>query len=332
MIPRVVTSEAELIQGFLAPLAAGYPGAFALKDDAATITPPAGTDLVVTMDAIAAGVHFFADDAAADIGWKALAVNISDLVAKGTKPHAYLMSLAFPEPPSAEWLAGFVSGLGQAQAAFGLHLIGGDTDRRPGPLAITVTAAGLVPTGRMVRRGTACAGDRVLVSGTLGDSALGLVLRRPGDKPCWKLDQSHRDYLAGRYLRPAPRLALAPIVRQLATAAMDISDGLMKDLMRMAAASGVGARVDVSHLPLSEAVRVVLAQDSAVITTIATGGDDYEVLAAVSPREAAAFIAAAKAAGVPVTDIGCFEPGSGAVLLDARGRIIDLARTGYDHI
>ena len=157
--PSPIQSEAGIIQGYLAPLAAGYPGAFGLADDAAAITPPQGYDLIVTMDAVAAGVHFSPADPSADIGWKALAVNVSDLVAKGATPHAYLMSLAFPEPPDAAWLAAFAGGLDEAQRAFGITLIGGDTDRRPGPLSVTITAIGIIPAGRMVARGAARAGD-----------------------------------------------------------------------------------------------------------------------------------------------------------------------------
>ena len=239
-----ILSEADIIQGYLAPLAAHYRGAFGLSDDAAAIAPPPGMDLVATMDAVAAGVHFFPDDPATDIAWKALAVNVSDLVAKGAAPHAYLMSLAFPEPPAREWLAGFAAGLASAQTQLGITLIGGDTDRRPGPLTITITALGLVPAGAMVQRGTARAGDHLFVSGTLGDSALGLVLRTGEPQTqSWPLASHERLMLIRRYLRPEPRLGLIPILRQHARAAMDISDGLIKDLGRMAALNSLGAEV-----------------------------------------------------------------------------------------
>ena len=141
-----VTSEEDLIGRYLRPLAASYPGAFDLKDDCAVLQPEPGEDLVLSMDAVAAGVHFFADDDPADIGWKALAVNVSDLAAKGARPIAYLMSLAFAEAPERAWMEGFVSGLQQAQDAFAIRLAGGDTDRRPGPTSITITAIGAVPS------------------------------------------------------------------------------------------------------------------------------------------------------------------------------------------
>ena len=200
-----------MIQTYFAPLAAGLPGAHGLLDDCASLPPRAGEDLIVTTDAIAAGVHFFPDDAAGDIAWKALAVNVSDLAAKGATPAAYVMALAFPEQPEPEWLRAFSHGLAEAQAAFGIKLAGGDTDRRPGPLAITITAFGYVPAGRMVRRATAGPGDSIFVSGTIGDSALGLQLRRDAELAArWGLDQAAAQALIARYLRPEPRVALGP--------------------------------------------------------------------------------------------------------------------------
>jgi thiamine-monophosphate kinase len=324
--------EEAIIQRYFAPLAAGYPGAMGLRDDAAIVTPPAGHDLVVTVDAVAAGVHFFSDDAAADIGWKALAVNVSDLVAKGAAPHAYVMSLAFPEPPTADWLAGFSAGLAEAQRAFGLHLIGGDTDRRPGPLAITITALGFVPAGAACRRGAAQVGDTIFVSGTLGDSALGLRLRaREVDAEAWGLSVEHHGLLVARYLRPRPRVALVPVLLEHARAAMDISDGLIKDLGRMVAASGVGATIGLAQIPLSAAARDVTQIDPGAWRDVVAGGDDYEVLACVAPDRAARFEAAAKAVGVEVQAIGRIAVGAGVELLGPQGQPIDVARTGYDH-
>ena len=326
-----IQTEESIIQGFFAPLAAGHPGAFGLRDDAATIAPPPGHDLVVTVDAVAAGVHFFPNDAPADAGWKALAVNVSDLAAKGAHPHAYVMSIAFPDAPTRDWLAAFASGLAEAQRAFGLHLIGGDTDRRPGPLSITITAFGLVPAGAMVRRTTARRGDRIFVSGTLGDSALGLRLRA-GDAATstWGLTPDHQAHLLSRYLRPQPRTALAATLRTHASAAMDISDGLLKDLGRMTAASGMAALIHTDRLPLSAAAARVPATNDR-LAAIVSGGGDYEILATVAPRDTAAFQAAALSAGVPVTGIGEIVTGSGVTLFDKDRRPIVLDHIGYDH-
>lgn len=327
-----MTGEADIIQGFFAPLCVGHHGAFGLKDDAATLTAPAGHDLVVTVDAVAEGVHFFSTDAAADIGWKALAVNVSDLIAKAAIPQAYVMALAFPQPPDPAWLAGFATGLAQAQRAFAITLIGGDTERRPGPLSVTITAFGFVAAGRMVQRATASVGDHVFVSGTLGDKALGLRLRatHPDDAP-YRISPSHRADLIARYLRPTPPMGLIPALARYASASMDISDGLVKDLGRLVAASGVGARVETGLFPLSAAGRAVLANHPGAIETIATGGDDYEVLATVSPTNAAAFHAAAHAAGVTVTAIGRIVDGTGVTILGPRGKPLRFKQGGWDH-
>lgn len=324
--------EEALIQTYFAPLAAGLPGAHGLLDDCASLPPRAGEDLIVTTDAVAAGVHFFADDTPGDIAWKALAVNVSDLAAKGAAPAAYVMALAFPEQPGAEWLRAFSQGLAEAQAAFGVTLAGGDTDRRPGPLAITITALGYVPSGRMVRRAAAKPGDAVFVSGTIGDSNLGLKLR--GDAKLaerWGLDQSATQALLARYLRPAPRIALGPALRDYASAAMDISDGLAKDLDRLARASGVRARVKGSAIPLSEAARTALDRSQELFPSLVTGGDDYEILAAVPQDRCQAFRAAAATAGIPVTEIGRLETGRGIEISGLDGAPLTLERLGWDH-
>ena len=325
-------TERAIIQEFLAPLAAGHPGALGLQDDCAVIAPAPGHELVLKTDAIAEGVHFLPDDAPEDIGWKALAVNVSDLAAKGARPVGYLMSLAFPEAPTRDWMAAFARGLAEAQAAFGMHLLGGDTDRRPGPVSITPMVMGEVPVGRMVRRGAARAGDTIYVSGTLGDAALGLRLRRePGLAALWSLNGRDVEALTGRFLRPQPRLALGPAVLAHARASMDLSDGLMKDLGRMCLASCVGARVEHARLPVSAGFAAVRAADAAAAEAALFAGDDYEILCAVAPESCAAFEAGAAAAGLAVTAIGRFEAGGGVALIDSLGQPMPLAETGWDH-
>ena len=327
-----MSGEADIIQRVLAPLAAGYAGAFGLTDDAAVMAPPGGYELVATMDAVAEGVHFFGGDKAGDIGWKALAVNVSDLVAKGATPHVYLMSLAFPREPARDWLGGFAAGLGEAQTAFGITLIGGDTDRRPGPVSVTISAFGIVPVGAMVRRGAARVGDRVFVSGTLGDAALGLKLRGgASEAAAWGLSEAERSHLVGRYLRPQPRVALAGVLRAHAHASMDISDGLLKDLGRMCAASGVGAVIELGALPVSQAAAAVVARAPGEMAAIVGGGDDYEVLAAMSAREAGGYVAAARAAGVAVREIGRIVAGAGVALVGRDGTPVEFERDGWDH-
>jgi thiamine-monophosphate kinase len=329
---RIAAGEEAIVQSYFAPLAQGFPGAFALKDDCALLAPPPGHELVLTTDALAEGVHFIPGDAPEDVAWKAIAVNVSDLVAKGASPLVYLMSLAFPEAPAAENLRRFASGLAAAQARFGIKLVGGDTDRRPGPMSVTITAIGTVTVGSMVRRATARAGDRILVSGTIGDAILGLKLRRDrGLAAGWGLDETDAANLLARSRRPDPPLALIEPLRAFAHAAMDISDGLAKDLGRMSKASGVGAHVSASSLPLSPAAARALAAEPNLLADLVSGGEDYEVLAAVSPADVNPFTSAAIARGITLTEIGEFVQGSGLRIAGPDGRPLALAREGWDH-
>ncbi len=329
--------EEAIIQQFLAPLAAGYSGAFGLKDDCAAITPTPGHDLIVKTDPIAAGVHFFPDDAPEHIGWKALAVNVSDLAAKAAVPRAYLMALSFPVAPTRDWMQRFARGLGEAQAAFGMHLIGGDTDRRPGPITVSITVFGEVPIGKMVRRGTARPGDQIYVSGALGSGAIGLAIRTDRELrllDTWGIANDRSEpwiEALDAYMRPQPRLGLREALRAHATAAMDISDGLAKDLDRMSRASNCAAVVSLTKLPMLPVVRAAVAAEPERWSDVVAAGDDYEVLAAVAPRHARAFTDRAARDGVPVAHIGEFSTGSGVEILDAAGNAIQLGKAGWDH-
>jgi thiamine-monophosphate kinase len=330
--PVPATGEEAIIQGFLAPLARGFPGAFGLKDDCALLTPEPGTELVLKTDPVAEGIHFLPDDAPGDVAWKALAVNVSDLAAKGATPIGYLMALSFPAPPSANWLAAFAQGLEAAQQQFGCHLMGGDTDRRPGPITVSITVVASVPRGGMVRRNTARPGDAIFVSGTLGDAALGLLVRRNARLiSTWKLSDVDAEHLRRRYLRPQPRLGLGEALRGNASAAMDISDGLAKDLDRMCRASGCGARVRLADLPLSAAAGNALAADPKLMLAIAAGGDDYEVLAAISPAKASDFVAAAGRSSVAMTCIGTLTADSDVIFEGADGLPVSFPSSGWDH-
>jgi thiamine-monophosphate kinase len=326
----------EAIIALLVPLAEGAPGAFGLADDCALLTPEPGTELLLKTDPVAEGVHFLPGDTPEDIAWKALAVNVSDLAAKGATPVGYLMALSFPEVPSRRWLSAFAAGLKAAQATFGCHLVGGDTDRRPGPLTVSITVVGSLPRGQMVRRGTARGGDVLFVSGTIGDGALGLALaRNPGLVSQWGLSGSEADFLTRRYRRPEPRLALGPALRRCATAAMDVSDGLVKDLDRLLRASGVAGHLAAADVPLSVAARTFVGhathQADRRLARLITAGDDYEVLAAVPAAHAADFRVAAAAAAVPVVAIGRLVDGSGLHIEGPDGRPLPLDRPGWDH-
>ena len=309
------SAEDRLIARHFKPLAT-HPGALGLSDDAAFITPPAGCDLVLKTDAIIGGVHFFADDAADTVASKALRVNLSDLAAKGAKPLGFLVSLALPSDIGDAWLEQFAEGLRADSVLYACPLFGGDTDRTPGPIMISVAMFGAVPQGTMVRRAGAKPGDRVFVSGSIGDAALGLHVRKGAD---WNLSDLQRQHLVSRYLLPQPRNALAEAVRTHATAAMDVSDGLAGDLTKLARVSQVSASVETSRVPLSDAARAAVAFDPTLWETALTGGDDFEIVCTVPPDKADSFRAAAQAARVAVTDIGVIAPGEGTRFLGAEG-------------
>ena len=325
-------SEDGLIARYFRPLAESFPGAFGLKDDAAVIEPAPGEDLVVTTDALIAGVHFLPDDDPADIAYKALAVNVSDLAAKAAKPIAYSLALVLPRNVTESWIATFADGLRQAQAAFGIALSGGDTTTSPtGPLMISVAAFGGVPRGRTPRRAGAKPGDSLYVSGTIGDAALGLRLRRNDiEVRAWPIDSASRQGLIARFLRPEPRLALRDALLAHASAAMDISDGLAIDCARLCSASGVSVRIEAANVPLSPAAAQILAAEPALLETILTGGDDYEILAAIPPDHEKPF---AEAARVAVTRIGMIGSEAAPLsIIGADGQPLALSRLGYDHL
>jgi len=321
-----MSAEDRLIADYFKPIAT-HPGALALTDDAAFVTPAPGTDVVLKTDAIIGGVHFFAEDDARDVARKALRVNLSDLAAKGATPLGFLVSLALPKDTSADWLKRFALGLREDAEAYACPLFGGDTDRTPGPVMVSISMFGSVPSGAMVRRAGARPGHRVFVTGTIGDAALGLVLRQGAT---WPLTAAQREHLLARYLLPQPRNALAEVLRAYASAAMDVSDGLAGDLTKLCRVSGVAAHIDVAAVPLSDAACAAVAADAAMRETALTGGDDFEVLCTVPPARADAFRAAARAAGVPVTDIGVVEAGAGAHFMDG-GRELAFQRLSFSH-
>ncbi|RIA55198.1 thiamine-phosphate kinase [Dichotomicrobium thermohalophilum] len=330
--------EEDIIRTYFAPLAAGLPGAFDLKDDAAALAPPPDTDLVVTTDALVAGVHFLPDDPPADVAAKALGVNLSDLAGKGADPLAYTLSVSLPTPPSANWLAGFRDGLAALQEAHGIQLIGGDTTCSPTAVMLSIAAFGTVPAGRMVRRSTARVGDLLYASGTIGDAALGLyVATKDKRTDKWGLDLEAQNDLLSRYRRPQPRTNLARVVRDFATAGLDISDGLVIDAARLCRTSGVSTTMRVENVPLSRAARDCLHADPDCLETILTGGDDYELLFTVPPQRVDALCGAAEAAGTPVHCVGEItgpatqQEASPVTVIGNDGAPLHLAHSGYTH-
>ncbi|MGC1553145.1 MAG: thiamine-phosphate kinase, partial [Bradyrhizobium sp.] len=273
------------------------PGAFGLTDDAAVLKA-FGEDIVVTTDAIVEGVHFLSDDPPDTIAKKALRVNLSDLAAKGASPAGFVLTLALREIDET-WLAAFARGLGEDTGAFNCPLLGGDTVSTPGPLMISITAFGRVPQGKMVRRSGAEPGDQVVVTGTIGDAALGLdILRNGRVAAALATDAASRNMLIGRYRVPEPRNALALAIRAHASAAMDVSDGLAGDLAKLCAASGASAVIDLPSIPVSPAATAVLAASAAGIEILISGGDDYEMLCAIPSDAFEEFMREARTAGV----------------------------------
>ncbi len=319
--------EFDLIARHFAPLAGA--GGLGLKDDAAVMSPPEGRDLVLTVDANVAGVHFLADEAPDIVARRLLRTNLSDLAAKGARPEGYLLTLMLGDDADDDWIGGFAAGLGVDQLLFGIALFGGDTVSTPGPSAASITAIGSVPAGGMVRRSGARAGDDLYVTGTIGDGLLGLAAAQ-GELA--GLDAADRDWLATRFRLPSPRLAIGAALRDAgATAAADVSDGLIADAGHIASASGVDLVIDAATVPLSAPAR----RSGRALADLLSGGDDYELVFTAPPAAAAGIAEAAVATGVPVARIGSAGPcASGepqVVVRGPDGRALNLARQGYRH-
>ena len=325
------------IERFLRPLAAGCPGALELTDDAAVLTVPPDCELVVTTDAMVAGIHFLPDDPPADIAAKLLRVNLSDLAAMAAAPLAYTLVLSLPRTVDDDWLATFCAGLQADQARYGIALAGGDSVATHGPITLSVTALGLVRRGRALTRRVCVpaeriADQRVFVTGTIGDAALGLALVQGTLGPD-TLGPDAVAALVARLRRPEPRLALGMALRGLATAAIDVSDGLVADLGHIAGVTGCAAVIDCARLPLSGPARTLLARQPALLAAMVSGGDDYELVFTAAAADRAAVAALAAEHKVAITEIGWLEaaPAGRVEVLAAEGRSLALARRGWNH-
>ena len=309
MQPRGL-NERTLIADIFAPLAEKTPGALNLKDDAACLVPPAGKDIVITTDMIVAGVHFMGDEPASAIAAKALRVNLSDLAAKGAQPLGYTVCLALNDDCDFDWVRDFAAGLRQDQQTYGISLWGGDTVKTPGPASISIMAFGTVDSSCMIQRCGARAGDAVYVTGTIGDGVSGLaVARRDASLPLEVLSDSDRHYLLHRYRCPEPRCALVPVLAKFASAAMDVSDGLIGDLGALVNVSGVSADIFLNMIPVSPAVEKLLAANEKLLDRLVTGGDDYEIICTVAEKHSKDFEAFAKQRDVAVCKIGVITKG-----------------------
>jgi thiamine-monophosphate kinase len=324
------SGEDALIARYFKPIATD-PGAFGLDDDAAQLEA-GGEDIVVTTDAIVEGVHYLPGDPPDMVARKALRVNLSDLAAKGALPAGFVLTLALRSVDEV-WLAAFARGLGEDAKSFDCPLLGGDTVSTPGPTMVSVTAFGRVPDGKMVHRSGARPGDRLMVTGTIGDAALGLDFLKGGAvAKALTGDSVAADMLTSRYRVPQPRNALALAVRNRARAAMDVSDGLAGDLTKLCVASGVSADVDTTRVPLSAAAAGLLARGVIGLETLITGGDDYEILCAVAQADVAPLVRDAGRAGVAVAEIGTVTTQSQPPrFLDTQGRPLRLQRLSYSH-
>ena len=320
--------EFDLIARFFAPLSRAAPGAFALGNDGALLTPPAGASLVVTKDLMVAGVHYPEGEEPSVLARRLLRVNLSDLAAMGADAKAYALGLALPEDVDDAWVEAFAAGLACDQDAFGVALIGGDTVATKGPAVLSLTAFGTVAGDACLTRSGAVAGDDIYVSGTIGDATLGLKAVRGG---LADLPPEDRAALTRRFRLPEPRLALGTALVGVATCAIDVSDGLMADLGHLCAESEVAACVAVDAVPLSGPARRALAGGEAALADLVTGGDDYELLFCAPPSTRNTIEALGRALGVAVTRIGTTAAGQGVTVVDAEGQPLALGRTGYRH-
>lgn len=321
MARRRRIGEFELIARYFAPLARGFKGAGNLESDNAFLPADAKHDLVVKTDTIVSGVHFLADEKPEFVAAKALRVCLSDLAAGGAEPFTYQLSLSLSPGWTEGWVAGFARGLAADQRRYGIVLCGGDTVVSPGPPTITITAFGRVPRGRGLMRTGARSGDRLWVSGTIGDGALGLLAAR---------GQLDSPALEKRFRRPQPRTTLGPRLVGIASAAADVSDGLLADAGHIGDASRLAVVIERERVPLSTAAKRALTTKPVLWSNVLGGGDDYELVIAVPMRKQAALLAAARAVAVQVTQIGHFERGEG-VQLRLAGRPVQAPRKGYVH-
>jgi thiamine-monophosphate kinase len=301
-----------------------------IGDDAALLGVPAGQELVVCTDTLVAAVHFPLATKAHDLGWKALAVNLSDLAAMGATPAWALLALTLPEPDR-DLVAGFAEGFAELAAQHRVALVGGDTTR--GPLSATVTVHGFVPSQHALLREGASAGDLVYVTGTLGDAAAGLRCLDPRDAQAHALFHAPgdtRELLIGRLHRPTPRIAAGLALRDVASACIDVSDGLLADLGHIARASGVGIEVDLETLPASSAL-LALFDAEARLPLQAAGGDDYELAFTAPAARERDLLRDLARIGCGATRIGRVVAGEGVRLLDAARQPVALRRRGWEH-
>lgn len=323
-----VAGEFETIEKLLRPLAHPEWGR-GLSDDVAVLPSRPGYDLVLTKDALVEGVHFLAEDPLNTVAQKLLRVNLSDLAAKGAEPFGYLLACHWSERCGWPEREAFAAGLAEDQALFKVALLGGDTVKTPGPASFSLTALGWTPAGAAVSRAGAQAGDLVFVTGTIGDGFLGLKAAK-GDLT---LDDERLKALISHYRRPMPRLDFSNVILDLASAAADVSDGLIADLGHIAKSSEVLMELNLAVLPLSLAAQAWMEErvdPQAALTDLATGGDDYQIAFTAPARHEAVLRREAERRHLRLTQIGVVAPGRGVRVM-LGGPVVDVGRAGWSH-
>lgn len=316
--------EFELISRYFANCGAKRSDAtLGVGDDGAVLQVRDGYDLVVTTDTMVVGTHFFPDDEPRALGHKLVAVNVSDLAAMGAEPAWLSLALTLPAVDEA-WLSAFAAGLSETADYYQCQLVGGDTTR--GPMSLTMVAKGTVPRGKALTRSGAKVGDYIYVTGTLGDAALGLKLCQG----LHEVSKKHQSHILQRFHYPSARVALGQALRNLASSAMDLSDGLYSDIQHILKRSNVGASIDVSRLPLSQAVKDSCNSATALQLAL-SGGEDYELLFTVPEARRGSLDVLLSPYGIPVTCIGRITGVAGKLELKQGDQIFDYQHQGFVH-
>ncbi len=318
-------SEFEIIEKYFTPLTMGHESADGLKDDAAVLKIPDKHELVVTSDSLNEGVHFLKGEAPENIARKALRVNLSDLAAMAATPLCYQLNIAFPEKPLDKWLEGFSNALYEDNREYNIFCSGGDTTSIQGDnLSVSITAMGTVPKGQAVRRSGAKAGDLIVVTGCVGSAALGLKALQNG------LGEGKYKESIERYFVPRPRVNCTEVIRGYVNAAADISDGLIADCMHIAKASRLGAEIDIEKINFSQEVNRAIDDGLYSIEEVITGGDDYELILAVSKGNIKSLLGELHKINLNPMVIGCFlDSDLSLKFINTKG--INISKTGWKH-
>ncbi len=313
--------EFDIIENFFRPLAC--PEGLDLMDDAACLPARAGFDQVISTDVLVAGTHFFEHDDPYLLAFKALSVNVSDIAAKGGRTAYYMLGLSMPSDISKEWLLSFSKGLGNAQKHYSISLIGGDTTKTAGPITLSITVIGYVPSGQMIKRSNAKVGDSVYVTGCLGDAALGLKL----------ILENNYDFssLLERYYKPVAQHKVGPALIDYASSSADVSDGLIADLGHICKASNVGALLHENVLPISADATACLKRYGKYTNLVWSGGDDYEIVFTATREKHDKIEKLSTNLNTKITCIGEITSSKSIQLVDKFNKVIDTSYQGFQH-